>query len=290
MTNAWHWFVIIGTIGSLIAMAWLLIANRSAAGSNHEPHEWDGIQELDTPLPMWWVGMFVITILFAVGYLIYYPGLGNYEGTSKWSSTDRVEADSAAHAQRYAPLYQELAALPDAELRTDRRANQIGRRLFINNCSGCHGVGGQGGFGFPNLTDSEFMWGQGLESVQTTILNGRVAAMPPWVAAIGEEGVQNTAHYVRSLSGQDHDAEAAKAGEAHYKTLCVACHGPNGKGNPLFGSADLTNDIWLYGGTQDAIAFTLRNGRNGNMPAFGEQLGPDKARILASYVNGLSAQ
>ncbi|MGI9325262.1 MAG: cytochrome-c oxidase, cbb3-type subunit III [Pseudomonadales bacterium] len=290
MTSAWHWFVIVGTLGSLAAMGWLLLANRQAATKPHEAHEWDGISELDTPLPMWWVGMFVASIVFALGYLVYYPGLGNYAGTSEWRSTDRVSADQQAHAARFEPLYAELNALPDAELAADRRARQIGRRLFLNHCSTCHGVAGQGSFGFPNLTDSEWIWGSGLSNVQTAILNGRTAAMAPWLAALGEDGVQDAAQFVRSLSNQEHDVAAAERGKAHYQTLCIACHGPAGTGNPLLGAPDLTNDIWLYGGSLEQIAFTVRNGRNGNMPAHAEMLGTNKARILASYVNSLSAQ
>lgn len=290
MTDAWHWFVVAGTTLSLIGVTWLLISNRRAVGKDHEPHEWDGIRELDTPLPMWWVGMFLGSVVFAVGYLVIYPGLGNYAGITQWSSAERVSADQAAHVARYAPLYQKLAALPDEVLAQDRQAEQIGRRLFINHCATCHGVAAQGSFGFPNLTDSEWIWGAGYAAVETAILNGRSAAMPPWIAALGEDGVAQTTHYVRSLSNQEHDTEAAELGATHFQTFCVACHGPQGKGNPLLGSPDLTNDIWLYGGSHDQIAFTLRNGRNGNMPAHAEQLGPDKARILASYVTGLSEQ
>lgn len=290
MTSAWHWFVIIGTIGSLIGVTWLLIANRRAAGQNHESHEWDGIRELDTPLPMWWVGMFAGSVLFAVIYLVIFPGLGNYKGATEWTSAARVATDSEAHRARYAPLYSELAALTDAELLADRRAGQIGRRLFINNCATCHGVGAQGSFGFPNLTDTEWIWGSGIAAVEHAILNGRLAAMPPWVAALGEEGIQNTAHYVRALSGQEHDQASAAAGEKHFQTLCVACHGSAGKGNPLLGAPDLTNNIWLYGGDHDQIAFTLRNGRNGRMPSQAAHLSPEKARILAGYVTGLARQ
>lgn len=289
MTSAWHWFVIVGTLGSLAAMAWLLMANRKAVGKDKAPHEWDGITELDTPLPMWWVGMFVLSIVFSLGYLVYYPGLGNFEGTSGWTSMDRVAADNAAHEARFAPLYTELAALDLAELHSNRRATQLGRRLFINHCSTCHGVGAQGGFGFPNLTDDEWIWGEGYTAIETAIKQGRQAVMPTWLPALGEEGIQETAAYVRSLSGQAHDSEAAQRGSAHFQTFCVACHGSEGKGNPLLGSPDLTNNIWLYGGDLNQIAFTLRHGRNGNMPAHGDLLSPEKTKLLAAYVLSLSA-
>lgn len=289
MTSAWHWFVIVGTLGSLAAMGWLLMANRKAVGENKEPHEWDGITELDTPLPMWWVWMFVLSIVFSLGYLVYYPGLGNFEGTSGWTSDKRVAAENAAHDARFAPLYTELAALDVAQLHQNRRAAQIGRRLFINRCSTCHGVAAQGGFGFPNLTDEEWIWGEGYTAITTAITQGRQAAMPGWLPVLGEPGVQDTTAYVLSLSGQTHDAAAAERGSKNFQTFCVACHGADGKGNALLGAPNLTNNIWLYGGGADQIAFTVRHGRNGNMPAHADLLTPEKTKLLAAYILSLSA-
>lgn len=289
MSSAWSWFVILGTIGTLIAAAVFLLMNRTTSGQETTGHDYDGIQELDNPLPFWWVGMFLITIVFAAGYVLYYPGLGNYGGLGGWTSTEQWQQEVERHDERFAPIYTKLAAMSAQELAADRTAQQVGRRLFINNCSTCHGVTATGAFGFPNLTDSEWIWGGGFDTIKQTIENGRTAAMPPWGAALGEQGVADVTQYVLSIAGRDHDAEAAARGRTQYANLCIACHGPDGHGNSALGAPDLTNDIWLYGRSADEIAFTVRNGRNGNMPAFRDTLGPEKIHVIAGYVNALTA-
>jgi cytochrome c oxidase cbb3-type subunit 3 len=284
MSTAWSWFVIIGTLGTLIAAMALLFGNRKISGNETTGHEHDGIAELDNPLPMWWVWMFVLSTVFAVGYLIYYPGLGNVKGVGGWTQVDQWQDEVDRHEERFAPIYAELAAMTPEQMANDRRATQVGRRLFINNCSTCHGVTAQGGFGFPNLTDGEWIYGLDYESIQSTILNGRVAVMPPWGAALGDDGVSEVTEYVLKLAGREHDESAAAAGESKYTMFCVACHGADGAGNVALGYPNLNNDIWLYGGDRDQIAFTLRYGRNGNMPAHRELLGEDKTKVLAGYV------
>lgn len=287
MSSAWSWFVIIGTLGSLIGAGLFLLSNRKTSGQETTGHEWDGIRELDNPLPMWWVGMFLLTIVFAVGYLVYYPGLGNVSGVGDWTSLDQWQSEVDRHDARFAPIYSTLAGMSPEELGADRVAQQVGRRLFLNNCSTCHGVNAQGAFGFPSLTDEEWIWGPGFDNVKQAVLGGRNAIMPPWGTALGEAGVADVTQYVLSLAGRDHDAAAAERGTAQYDMLCVACHGADGAGNPLLGAPSLTNDIWLYGGSAEQIAFTIRNGRNGNMPGFADVLGEEKAHILAGYVVNL---
>lgn len=288
MSGGWHWFVIIGTVASLVGCLWLLFSNRSTSGEKTTGHVWDGIEELDNPLPMWWVWMFVGTVVFAVGYLIWYPGLGNFAGVSGWTSTSQFEEAAQAHEARFAPLYRELAALSPDELLENRQAQQVGRRLFINHCTACHGVGGGGGYGFPNLTDDEWLWGEDFAAIKQTILGGRSGIMVPWGAALGEDGVQETAHYVRQVAGLEHDSELAEAGSKHYATFCVACHQADHTGNQLLGAPNLVNDSWLYGNSLEEISFTIRHGRNNNMPAHADILGEEKAHILAGYVNSLS--
>jgi cytochrome c oxidase cbb3-type subunit 3 len=290
MSSAWSWFVILGTVLSLVGTLAFLLSNRSTSGQETTGHDYDGIQELDNPLPLWWVSMFIVSILFAGGYLIYYPGLGNFSGLGNWSSADQVAREQQAHEDRFAPLYARLAQLDEAGLHADRQAQQVGRRLFINNCSTCHGVAGQGAFGFPNLTDDEWIWGKGFDKVKTALQNGRQAAMPGWAAALGDQGVDDVTQHVLKLAGSEHNPEAAARGAGQYAMFCVACHGPEGSGNPILGAPNLTNDIWLYGGTAEAIAFTLRHGRNGNMPSFARVLDPDRIHILAGYVTSLSQQ
>jgi len=290
MSSGWSWFVIIGTIGSLVATLWLLYANRSISGEETTGHEHDGIRELDNPLPMWWVYMFVITVIFAFGYLIYYPGLGNIPGVGDWTSVEQWQRQVDRHDERFAPLFDRLAAMTPEAMAADRTAMQVGRRLFLNNCATCHGSAAQGSLGFPNLTDDEWLYGRSFDAIQATILNGRMAAMPPWGPALGDDGVKNVTEYVLKLAGRDHDEAAAEKGVAQYNAFCVACHGAEGQGNQTLGYPNLTNDIWLYGGSPEQIAFTIRNGRNGNMPAHRAILGEEKARILAGYVLTLSAQ
>ncbi len=288
MSTGWHWFVVLGTLLSLAFMGWLLFANRHKSNQGTTGHNWDGIEELDNPLPMWWVGMFVVSIIFMLLYVAYYGGLGNWDGGGNWTSQGQHDAEVAQHEARFAPLYAELGGMSETELQSDRRAMQVGRRLYLNNCSTCHGVNANGVFGFPNLTDEEWQWGGDYQAIKTTLIGGRVAAMPPWGPALGEDGVVNMTNYVLMLSGQDHDAEKAAAAKPQYDMLCVACHGTEGKGNTLFGSPDLTNDIWLYGGSADQINFTLTHGRQGNMPAQSDVLSEDKIHILAAYIRSLS--
>lgn len=287
MSSTWHWFVIIGTVVSLAAALWLLFANRKTSGERTTGHEWDGIEELDNPLPFWWVGMFVASTIFAVLYLIAFPGLGNVGGVLGWSSAKEHDADTAALEARFAPLYTRLAGLSPDALNEDREGRQVGRRLFINHCSTCHATTAKGAFGFPDLTDDDWIWGDDFESIRTSILNGRTAQMPAWGPALGDDGVLAVSHYVLSLGGQTHDTTLAATGKTHFDTICVACHGTEGKGNPALGAPNLTDDKWLYGGSIETLGFTIRNGRGGVMPAHEPIFGAEKAHIVAAYVYGL---
>ena len=289
MSNIWHWFVIAGTIGSLVWFLWLLFANRQTSGDETTGHTSDGIDEFDNPLPAWWVGLFVLSIVFALGYLAYYPGLGNVPGTGGWTSTGQLEREQSAHDARFAGLYADLASLDQPALHSDRLARQVGRRLFINHCSTCHGVTARGSVGFPDLTDEEWIWGAGFENVKTAILRGRTAVMPPWGPALGEDGVKDVTQTVLKMAGREHDSAAATRGETHYKTVCIACHGLTGEGNALLGAPDLTNDIWLYGGSAEAIATAVRDGLSGMMPSQADLLTEDKAHVLAGYVTSLQS-
>lgn len=290
MTQTWHWFVVIGTFLSLAVMVWLLLANRRTSDQSDTGHEWDGIQELDNPLPMWWVYMFLISVVFALGYMALFPGLGNYDGALDWSSQAKHERAAQEFAAQFDPLYEKLSGLSDEALLADPQVQQIGRRLFLNNCSTCHGINAQGGEGFPNLHDEEWLYGDDLATVTQTLLGGRAGAMPGWEAALQESGVDEVSHYVLSLSGSEHDAALAEKGAKHYQIYCVACHQADGSGNRILGAPNLTNDIWLYGGSFEAIKYSVAVGRNGRMPAQADVLGPERTRILAAYVVGLNQE
>jgi cytochrome c oxidase cbb3-type subunit III len=232
--------------------------------------------------------MFYITIVFGIAYLALYPGLGRFSGLFKWTSGDQYAAEQAAAAESYGPLFAKYLAMDIPAVAADPQAREIGQRLFLNYCSQCHASDARGGRGFPNLTDNDWLYGGDPATIKATITNGRNGIMPPLGAVLGEDGVKNAANYVLSLSGAVHDAALAAKGKETFATICAACHGPDGKGNPALGAPNLTDKIWLYGGSEATIAETIRNGRNNKMPAWGEFLGEAKIHLLASYVWGLS--
>ncbi len=179
-------------------------------------------------------------------------------------------------------------ALPVEEIAGDPAVRKMGARMFGNNCAQCHGSDAKGSYGFPNLTDDDWIYGGDADTIKATLVNGRQAAMPAWGSILGDQGVLETTAYVMSLNGRAADAELVAAGETHYKTYCAACHGADGSGNHALGSPNLKNGIWLYGGNESQIAHSIRAGRNGVMPAFSETLSEDKIHILTAYVYGLS--
>ena len=289
MSTGFSWFVIIGTLGSLAGFFMLLWFNKNISRPGQTTgHSYDGIEEYDNPLPAWWFWGFILTIVFALGYLVYYPGLGNYPGISHWTSVKELKHDQAMAQAKYGPIFARYAKIPVDQLAKDPEAIKIGRRLFTTNCSQCHGATATGSFGFPNLTDSEWMWGGTGKDIQTTISGGRNAAMPAWGPVLGDQGVKEVANYVMSLSGRKVDEALAKKGDTIFHTYCIACHGPDGKGNPLMGAPNLTNEIWLYGNSTRQIEHTIKYGRNGQMPSFKDKLGEDKVHILAAYIKSLS--
>jgi cytochrome c oxidase cbb3-type subunit 3 len=254
-------------------------------------HEFDGIQEYDNPLPRWWFLMFLGTVVFSLGYLALYPGLGNFKGLLGWTSAGQWEEEMAHADEVYKPVFAKYAALSVEDLQKPENSTglKMGQRMFANNCSVCHGTGGQGAYGFPNLTDNDWLYGGDPATIKTTITAGRQGAMPAWGEVLGEDGVQDVANYVRSLSGAEGvEAAAAERGQNQFQTLCAACHGPDGTGLAALGAPNLTDNIWLYGGDFSSVAHTIRNGRAGVMPAHKDLLSDDKIHLIASYVYSLS--
>ena len=297
MTTGWSLFVIILTIANILACFWLLrwtskprTASEKIGGGADTGHVWDkDLREYNNPLPKWWLWLFYITIAFGLLYLAFFPGLGNFAGIGGWTQAGQYEQERAAVEARAAALLAPLAALPVAELANNEQAMSTAHNLFQQNCAQCHGSDGGGAVGFPNLRDADWQWGSDADSVVATIAGGRVAAMPPWSAVIGEPGVEDVVAYVQTLGGQQADATKAAAGKAHFEALCAACHGVDGKGNPLLGAPDLTDATWLYGGDAATLKQTLMNGRNGQMPAWGDKLGEQRIKLLAAYVTKLAA-
>jgi cytochrome c oxidase cbb3-type subunit 3 len=294
LNSFWNWFVIIITVGSILACWWLLhwtkgVSDRSPDDDGSTGHIWDeDIRELNTPLPRWWLHLFNITIVFALVYLVIFPGLGNFAGISGWSQIGQYDAEVARATEAQESVFGRFREMDPDALMADSEAMEIGGRLFGNNCAMCHGSDGRGAKSFPNLTDGNWLWGGSYDQVLTSITKGRIGAMPPMGAALGEDGTREVVAYVQQLSGQKADPDMAAAGQARFQTVCMACHGMDGTGNQALGAPNLTDNIWLYGGSPADIEATINNGRNGNMPAHENLLHEDRLRLLAAYVMGLS--
>lgn len=296
MSAFWSAWVTVITLAVIFGCTWLLFATRKSEKykeSTEETvgHEFDGIEEFDNPLPKWWFQMFLGTVVFGLGYLALYPGLGNFQGLLGWSSHGQWEEEMQHAEEVYQPVFAKYAALSIEDLQdpANETGLRMGQRMFANNCSVCHGSAGTGAYGFPNLTDDDWLYGGDPATIKTTITNGRQGAMPAWGPVLGEDGVRDVAAYVQTLSGMDNvDADAAARGQSQFQALCAACHGPDGKGMHALGAPNLTDDTWLYGGSFEQIAHTIRNGRGGVMPAHQNLLSEDKIHLIAAYVYSLS--
>ncbi len=297
MSTFWNIWIIAFTAITIAGCTWLLFANRKIEVSSKETedgeapktgHVYDGIEEYDNPLPGWWFNMFVGTVIFALIYLVLYPGLGSYAGVLGWSQTGQWQEEVDQAEAKYAPIYEQYANMSVEELIANPDAIKMGRRLFNNNCSVCHGSDGKGSYGFPNLADSDWLYGGSAADINASITHGRKGAMPAWGAVIGEEGVDNVAEYVFKISGREHNADKAAEGAKVYATYCAACHTPAGTGLAAMGAPNLTDGVWLYGGSPSLVRHSIRNGRNGNMPAQENKLKPEKIHLLMGYVYNLS--
>lgn len=295
LSGFWPLYVAVLTIVSVVACAvllWLTGKKKVAATSdNTTGHVWDvDLVEMNNPLPRWWVGLFVLTIIFAFAYLALYPGLIVNEGSLKWSQSGQYndEVKKAEDAER--PLYAGFMGKSPDQLTSDAKAMAVGERLFMNNCAQCHGSDARGSKGFPNLTDNDWLWGSGADRVKETISKGRSGAMPPMAAAVGNaEDVRNVANYVLSLSGGAHNSLYAQFGKEKF-TACAACHGADGKGNTALGAPNLTDNIWLHGVGEDAVKAMIMNGKTNVMPPWEGRLTDAQIHVLTAYVLSLSAK
>lgn len=289
--------VSIGVIGTIAATLWLIWWTSRGSGSvapQQTTHVWDeDLTEYNNPLPRWWLWLFLITIVFGVGYLTLYPGLGGFKGALHWTEASQWSSEHAAAERTFD---QRFAAVKDeslADLSKDPAAMATAKNLFALNCSACHGSDARGAKGFPNLTDNDWLWGGSEEAVYQTISQGRDGNMPAWGPVLGPQGVEQVEAYVLSLSGRDlgdKDASArlASAGKTSFETLCSACHGLDGKGNQTLGAPNLTDNIWLHGSSVADIRESITQGRTNHMPAQLERLGDTKVRLLAAYILNVS--
>lgn len=296
ISEFWNYYVIVLTVGSLIWIVWFVkgqTTRKLAPGEKAEVIQkaWDGdLQELNNPLPRWWLKLFYLTIVFAAIYLALYPGLGTYKGYYGWSSHGQLQDEQAAAAKKYGPIFDKFAKQDLKTVAAIPEARDMGKHLFLTYCSQCHGSDAAGAKGFPNLTDKDWLYGGEAETIKTSIANGRAGVMPAWGGPLGEQGVKEVTNFVLSLSGRPADAKLAAAGKEKFATFCVACHMPDGKGMAALGAPNLTDNVWLYGGSEASIAESISKGRNGQMPAQLEKLGEAKVHILAAYVYGLSQE
>jgi len=286
MNAGWGIYVALLVLINVLGAVWLLFvtARRGKVEADTTGHVWDeDLSEYNHALPRWWLGLFLLTVLFSAGYLVFYPGFGANAGTLGWTSAKEVKTDLEENNRRLEATLAPFRGKALADLRHDPAALTIGHNVFVNNCAVCHGSDARGAKGYPDLTDNDWLYGGSDEQVLATITGGRGGVMPPLGAALGDDGVEQVANYVLSLSGGKADPALAAAGKARF-VICAACHGAEGKGNPIVGAPNLTDNIWLYGGSLDDIKASIRNGRSGKMPAWGELLGADRVRLVAAWV------
>ncbi|GAA0782692.1 Cbb3-type cytochrome c oxidase subunit [Shewanella aestuarii] len=316
MSNFWSIWI---TVLTLIVIAGCFFILRKMSQNNtgikegeSMGHSFDGIEELNNPLPKWWSYMFYITIVFGLIYLAMYPGLGNYKGLFGWTSSNQsvrsmeeskaaVESAKAENRlsqydrevanadEKYGPIFAAYLATPLEELVKNEEALKVGGRLFLQNCAQCHGSDARGSKGFPNLTDKAWLYGGELADIKTTLMNGRNGMMPPKGGLpIDDSELEGLAEYVVKLSGGEHDATLAAQGQGSFMKGCFACHGMDGTGNKFMGAPNLTDSDWLYGGSRGAIVESIQYGRAGVMPAWKDILGEEKVHVITAYVYSLS--
>ncbi|MDB5931441.1 MAG: cytochrome c oxidase, cbb3-type, subunit [Polaromonas sp.] len=292
-SNFWSVYVagisLVGIFACLLLLWFSGKARAMTANDNTTGHVWDGdLREMNNPLPRWWVWLFVITVIFALAYLAMYPGLGTYAGKFGWSQVGQYEAEIIKGNKEVEPVYARFNGMKPEDVAGDAQAMAIGERLFMNNCSQCHGSDAHGSKGFPNLTDKDWLHGGAPEKITETLTKGRIGNMPPMAAAVGtSDDVRNVANYVLSLSSSPHDSVKAALGKSKFGA-CAACHGMDGKGNQALGAPNLTDDIWLHGWGENAIVAMINNGKVNQMPAQEGKLTESQIRVLGSYVWGLS--
>ena len=288
----WDVYIAIVTVVSIVACAVFLRSQsiRKAPGKvDTTGHTWDeDLAEYNNPLPRWWSWLFYLTIVFALAYLVLYPGLGSWRGTLGWTEVGQYQRENELAAKQYGPLYERFAKLEIAELASNPEALAIGQKLFLNNCAQCHASDGGGSRGFPNLTDRDWLYGGDPKTVYETIAGGRNGTMPAFGEAYQAEQIKDLAHYVMSLSGGAADSIRVARGRELFLVTCAACHGAEGKGNPALGAPNLTDRIWLHGSGEPRIIETITRGRQSQMPAHKETLGEAKIRLIAAYVLSLS--
>ncbi len=298
-SQGWSIYIIVLVLLS-IAACWLLLWSQARIkvklGADGKPlpvettgHVWDeDLVENNNPLPAWWSWLFYGSLVFSLAYLVCYPGLGALQGQFGWSQTGQYEAEMKAGEQQFGVLYNKFLKMDIKQVARDPQARAMGERLFLNSCAQCHGSDAQGSKGFPNLTDTDWLYGGEPQNIKDSITQGRQGQMPSMAAALGgDEDVQNVANYVLSLSGAAHDPIRAAQGKPKFGA-CAACHTAAGTGNQALGSPNLADKVWLYGGGVQNVVEAISKGRGNRMPPHKDILSEGKIHILTAYVWGLS--
>ena len=290
MSDFWSIWIIVLVVICIIGSFWLLFATRkdSHEGEETTGHSYDGIEEYNNPLPKWWLNLFYITLFFSIGYLILYPGLGSFKGTKEWTQEGQWKQDIEAADTQFGPIFEQYKQTSLPELANNEEAVEIGRRIFLNVCFACHGSDAGGSPGYPNLTDSDWLYGGTPEAIKHSIAEGRSGVMPAFSGSMSEAQIVELTTYVKAFSSPDASVAKSEKGAQLYQTYCVACHGAEGKGNQLLGAPDLTDKVWLYGSSKKVIARTIREGRNGIMPAHKDILPESKIHLVSAYIYSLS--
>lgn len=283
----WSGWIAVITIVSLIALAYLLISVYfiDTGPQEAESTTWDeNLREGSTPAPIWWFWFVLAILVFSVAYLMLYPGLGSFKGALNWSHGHQLEDRQHDFEQQFGERRAAIAVMNIEALQDDNAAMRSAVSIYERNCAVCHGYGAEGQAAmFPSLVDDDWQWGNSAAQLEQTIRHGRTAMMVSWQQALGDQGVDDMVDFVQQLSGGLPEGHAA---QSNYMTYCVACHGADGKGNQALGAPNLTDAVWLYGDSDEAIHHTIALGRSGMMPAFDERLDDAQVRMLVAWLLG----
>ena len=294
-SSGWSNYIALVSLVGIFWCIWLLFSVRKVKAIlkpdgevSDTGHVWDGdLRELNNPLPRWWMWMFLLSCLFALVYLALYPGLGSYPGLLGYTTDGALMKSMTTANDELKPVYAKYVTMDVVQVAADPKAREMGQRLFLNSCAQCHGSDAGGSKGFPNLADKDWLYGGSPENIKATITYGRGGVMPPF-PQLDSKQIVDVANYVRSLSGLPVDDLKATRGAEVFKANCVACHGPDAKGNIAIGSPNLTDKTWLYGSSEATIIETVTKGRMAMMPVQDKVLSPEKIHLLTAYVWGLS--
>ena len=286
-TTFWSGWIIVLTIGSVSGLLWLIftVYYSNSSAKDFKSPVWDeNLSEGNNPAPMWWFWMILAALVFSAAYLMLYPGLGSFSGALKWSQSGRLDKNLVLYAYEHSEVKRNITQMSIHDLQNDERLMSSAKRVFNQNCIACHGQDGKGqAMTFPNIVDDDWQWGGTVEDIEHSIRHGRIAVMVGWQAVLGDEGVSEVINYVRDIVSANQVTTASK-GKELYLQFCVACHGLNGEGNQTLGAPNLSDDIWLYGNSDDQLQHTISIGRNGVMPSFDNRLSDIEIKMLVAWL------